>query len=209
MIPGERTFACRVCAQLSPKPAKGPARYCKSCKREVHRAAVRRWRERNLERARALGREYARKNMALYIERTRARTAANPEAARAWARERYRKNTEYREDVKARALVWQASHPHSVAEKQRRRKALLKGNRAVTISKAEWLEIRETFGGVCAYCNQPATLTVDHVEPVARGGAHAPDNIVPACQPCNSSKGSKPLLVWLLTSGRASAAGVL
>ncbi len=31
--------------------------------------------------------------------------------------------------------------------------------------------------------------TLDHVFPVARGGAHAPGNLVAACAPCNRMKG--------------------
>ena len=31
--------------------------------------------------------------------------------------------------------------------------------------------------------------TLDHVYPVARGGAHVPGNIVAACAPCNRMKG--------------------
>lgn len=44
----------------------------------------------------------------------------------------------------------------------------------------------------CQYCGQPsATLTVDHVIPRSRGGAHYWDNVVTACSFCNNKKGSK------------------
>lgn len=40
-------------------------------------------------------------------------------------------------------------------------------------------------GAVCHWCGAPATQ-VDHVAPVARGGAGGP--LVPACAPCNAGR---------------------
>lgn len=40
----------------------------------------------------------------------------------------------------------------------------------------------------CAYCGSPAT-TADHVIAVANGGTSTLDNLVPACKPCNESRG--------------------
>ncbi len=42
--------------------------------------------------------------------------------------------------------------------------------------------------GVCVYCGGGAT-TVDHDVPLSRGGSEDPENLVPACRPCNSAKG--------------------
>lgn len=45
--------------------------------------------------------------------------------------------------------------------------------------------------GRCVYCGRyGAKLTIDHVEPLARGGRHIVSNLVAACQACNSSKGA-------------------
>lgn len=47
-------------------------------------------------------------------------------------------------------------------------------------------------GQRCVYCAVPLdqrTATLDHVVPVARGGAHDPGNLVAACGPCNRLKG--------------------
>ena len=57
------------------------------------------------------------------------------------------------------------------------------------------------YGGRCAYCAASGKLTMDHVVPLSKGGAHTADNIVPVCLACNMSKGAKPLLVWLATGG--------
>ena len=45
-------------------------------------------------------------------------------------------------------------------------------------------------------------LTVDHLIPQAKGGAHSGDNSVWACRSCNSSKGKKDLLDWLDQKGQ-------
>lgn len=52
----------------------------------------------------------------------------------------------------------------------------------------------------CAYCGAVATH-LDHVEPLSKGGADVESNIVPACAPCNLSKGAKTLAEWSLTFG--------
>lgn len=51
----------------------------------------------------------------------------------------------------------------------------------------------------CGYCNARAT-TVDHVIPRSRGGAHAWENCVASCAPCNHRKADKLLseLGWEL-----------
>lgn len=56
--------------------------------------------------------------------------------------------------------------------------------------------LMERFGGLCAFCSEPAT-TFDHLHPIARGGRTEPGNMVPACRPCNSSKKSRRLFEWL------------
>lgn len=53
----------------------------------------------------------------------------------------------------------------------------------------------------CRYCGRPAT-SIDHVVPVSKGGKDEPDNLVPACRSCNSSKGSKALDDWTPPSVR-------
>jgi len=47
-------------------------------------------------------------------------------------------------------------------------------------------------GQRCVYCAthlDQRTATLDHVMPLARGGAHDPGNLVVACGPCNRLKG--------------------
>lgn len=59
----------------------------------------------------------------------------------------------------------------------------------------------ELFEGLCAYCDGQAE-TWDHVVPVAKGGKTTPENILPSCIACNSSKRDRDLDAWLEATGR-------
>lgn len=49
----------------------------------------------------------------------------------------------------------------------------------------------------CAYCGDPSEH-IDHIEPVADGGALGWDNLTAACGPCNRRKRTTRLLAYLL-----------
>jgi 5-methylcytosine-specific restriction endonuclease McrA len=51
------------------------------------------------------------------------------------------------------------------------------------------------FDGRCAYCPAPAD-SWDHVVAVTKGGRSNNPNFVPACRPCNSSKGNRDVWEW-------------
>jgi hypothetical protein len=67
----------------------------------------------------------------------------------------------------------------------------------------DWMRIRLSFQGACAYCGAMTgnRLTIDHVVALSKGGPNTPTNIVAACKPCNTSKNATPLLDWLETKG--------
>ncbi len=50
----------------------------------------------------------------------------------------------------------------------------------------------------CVFCGGENVTLWEHLVPVARGGETVLGNMVPACQPCNDSKHSKPYDKWLL-----------
>ena len=57
-----------------------------------------------------------------------------------------------------------------------------------------WEAIQKAFEYRCAYCGEASyTLHADHVIPLSRGGDHSFNNILPACERCNLSKGTKRL----------------
>jgi 5-methylcytosine-specific restriction endonuclease McrA len=99
-----------------------------------------------------------------------------------------------------RTIEWHGANPQALARlKAVRRGAEDKG----VVSDRDWLRLLDRWGWACAYCgSQPELLHHDHVIPVARAGSHSIGNLLPACQPCNSSKGSRLLVEWRYTTDR-------
>lgn len=61
------------------------------------------------------------------------------------------------------------------------------------VSKRLRYEVLRRDNHACRYCGAvapDAKLTIDHVTPVALGGTDTADNLVTACEPCNSGKTS-------------------
>lgn len=132
--------------------------------------------------------------------RSAKRRASNPEIGRSHSRKYYATHAGV---VADRQRNRRAQHPEiNVVQLARRRARVLSANgRGVTA--AQWQQILADSLGLCAYCNErPAQLTMDHIEPLARGGAHDVDNIAAACQSCNSAKGVRPLAVFLASKNQ-------
>ena len=64
--------------------------------------------------------------------------------------------------------------------------------------------IRLIRSWTCCCCGErlPENSTGDHILARANGGTDSLSNFLPLCPPCNSSKGSKDLLVWWRSAGR-------
>lgn len=93
------------------------------------------------------------------------------------------------------ARKYRENHRAKVAEKESRRREAFRTCPVKDFTRAQWEHIKEAFLYRCAYCGiVPPKLTKDHVIPVQHGGFHTAANIVPACAPCNSSKGYKPVV---------------
>lgn len=59
---------------------------------------------------------------------------------------------------------------------------------------------------ICGRALSRREVTLDHVTPLARGGAHAAENLRVACKPCNSRKRDKPLAEFVCFLETAQAA---
>jgi 5-methylcytosine-specific restriction endonuclease McrA len=67
---------------------------------------------------------------------------------------------------------------------------LVKKPRPVVKLTRREIFLRDNY--TCQYCNiQTRDLTLDHVVPKSRGGAHTWENLVSACRSCNHRKGGK------------------
>lgn len=57
-----------------------------------------------------------------------------------------------------------------------------------------WMAKVEYHGWRCFYCRielNRSTLTIDHRKALVNGGSNWLANLVPACSPCNKSKGCR------------------
>jgi 5-methylcytosine-specific restriction endonuclease McrA len=163
--------------------------------REYDRAKAERQRAKDPAKFQAAANERSRR----YYERKKAeRAAMTPEQLEA---ERVRK----RAGAHARYERWKAKNPERVRALAResaarqyranpekfkdiihRRRGKLKEGR---VTKEDWAAILARYKHRCAYCRRgDVELTQDHVVPLKKGGRHAPDNVVPACRPCNTRK---------------------
>lgn len=72
---------------------------------------------------------------------------------------------------------------------------LLQGNthRSWKVPPVNRRNVLKRDGHACQYCGSTKRLTLDHVIPRVKGGLHTWENVVTACEDCNSRKGDKTL----------------
>lgn len=57
-------------------------------------------------------------------------------------------------------------------------------------------KVKMNTGNICNYCGSSIKLSLDHMIPKFINGQETADNLVVACQLCNSSKGKKDVFEW-------------
>lgn len=142
----------------------------------IERARV--WSESHRERVRDAQRRYHARNADAINEKQRAWRKDNSETAR----EQDRK--------------WKRANPHKVREADARRRAVemgaRTGDRRAYAAFVKWA--REAPVVRCYWCHKPTKRTsrhLDHIVPLARGGADAVENLCVSCASCNIRKNAK------------------
>lgn len=93
---------------------------------------------------------------------------------------------EWYDDWVVHSANWETKVPAVIMLKQ-----MLRRRKNPRFSKYN-VHLRDMF--TCQYCSDVFThkkLTLDHVVPVSKGGRTNWENIVSACEPCNSHKGNR------------------
>ena len=153
------------------------------------REYLNRWYKENKDRLKTKARDRYEQNREQYKERTLKWHRANPKKCRESTSRWVSRN---RDRVNRVAREYHRKNPDALRLRNQRRRArrlLVGGN----VTQIEWTEIKKIFKFLCAYCRRKRKLTMDHIVALAIGGQHLANNIVPACKPCNSSKGIKSL----------------
>jgi len=189
----ERTAASHK-ARYAADPEAGRARGRAAYARDIEKS-------RAYVRARAAARRAA--DPQVERDKVRAWALANPEkvkAGKAKRRARIRETdrawrTANRDKVNAYWRERWAAHPELLSVRCMKRHARKMNAPGPGVTAADWSSILECFDHRCAYCLAKAeTLEMDHVVALVRGGEHSPDNVVPACTTCNSSKKARPVI---------------
>ena len=193
-----RIVVCAECGEEQPCYAKG---MCKRCYN-------RRWRKANPEKSREQSSrfyeahreerceyacQYHEAHREERCEHMRQYHEAHREEQNEYCRQYYEA---HREEECGRSRQWTTANPEKRRKNNRRYRAR-KNN--VAIGSVDEAAIYEHDGYMCIYCGATEDLTLDHLIPLIKGGAHTEDNLVVACRGCNSSKGAKALEEWLET----------
>ena len=201
-----RVSRCKSCHRAAyaanPEPARERARRQAAADPESNRRRAREWAAANREASRQRAREWAaanpdRKRAAtkLWQERNLDRVRDN---RRRWLAENPDKNREYQRKWRERNPEWVRSYHESyravnVASRRvwyqnyiaRKHGA---GHVAFT---ADQLAAKVAYWGDCCWVCGGAFEAIDHVKPLAKGGAHCLANLRPICTSCNSRKSDK------------------
>lgn len=128
-------------------------------------------------------------------EKARATTARyraeNPRRVHA-ALEAFRARPENQQTARTRARAFRLANPGRRAEYERRRRALKKLSETIGFIQPAQLTAKLAYwGNRCWMCRSHEDLQIDHVKPLAKGGAHVLANLRPACRPCNLRKSDR------------------
>lgn len=145
--------------------------------------------------------EYYAENREAIRERQRAYYLANKARMREQAKAYYEANKGriieqqklYKKSDPARTARRDADYRARSRERQQAREAQRRSRERETPEPVLRSEVQAKvalFDGRCAYCGDP-WQEMDHVLSLARGGRHEIGNMVPACRPCNRSKGAR------------------
>jgi 5-methylcytosine-specific restriction endonuclease McrA len=100
-------------------------------------------------------------------------------------------NREWRQANPEYHRGWRQTNPDKRRAESQRRRALKRGAWTDNHTAADLAAHFEEIGAfTCVYCHAPAEH-LDHVAPLARGGAHVLGNLLPACADCNLEKSAR------------------
>lgn len=189
---------CSCCKETKPiglygrnaRRSDGIALVCKACNRiksllqyannkEKYIAWNKEWQKNNREKSREIKKRYVERHKARLNKYYRDRYAADP--------------------ARHNAIVkrWAEANPENRQVRNHRRRMKIKNNGRCDLTAQEWQSRLQEFNFHCAYCHLPFdNLEIEHMIPIAKGGEHTLENVVPACRSCNANKHAKTLVEY-------------
>ena len=125
------------------------------------------------------------KNKHIYYETNK---ESLTEKNKQWGRD----NPEEYAIIKAR---WKRNNPDKVNTNTQKRRSIKK-QLPSTLSAEQWELAKKVFKNKCCYCGEEKPLAQEHFHALAKSGEHSHLNIIPSCQKCNSSKGTRSFFDW-------------
>ena len=155
--------------------------------RQENREQIKRYRQENHEQIAEYNKQYRKENREKIAERQKQYNQENREKI-AEQKKQYRQAN--REKIaEYQKQYFKENRELFKAHNQKRR--ALEVNAAGNATAADIQARFDYHGNRCYYCGCDGKMTIEHRIPLSRGGTHYPANIVPACQSCNFSKGTK------------------
>jgi len=151
--------------------------------REERRLACERWNKAHREEQRTAAKKWREENPEHYKKSVNKWRKANKKYIQEY-RKQYR--IEHRDEIRAYQKQWLAENLdkcRAINNARRSRETNAPGYATKEQRAARW----DVFGGKCYICGKEAE-ELDHVKPLAKGGANWPCNLRPICKSCNSRK---------------------
>ena len=97
------------------------------------------------------------------------------------------------DQIRARKRAYAKAHPEYNRQKANSVGLVKPYNGVNLVTAAETAAIAAM---PCTACGAAGPSDIDHIVPIARGGAHTIGNLMPLCKPCNSSKNDMLYIEW-------------
>lgn len=132
-----------------------------------------------------------------YFQNREARLEKMKEYEKTHRIERRAYRAKNKEKIREKGKEWRHNNPGKVRLYDQKKRALRKMAGFLPLERIQRVirENIETYGVLtCIYCEKPTKSNQDsleHKQPLFRGGTHDFENLAIACRSCNSSKGTK------------------
>ena len=154
---------------------------CVSCTRK----ADLKWKRDNIEKRKRDAKVYYKNNRKKINETKRCWAIKNREKVLAYKRKIYADN---RDKIQKQNQRWVKNNPDKANAQTHRYRAR---KRQAKSEPYDFKAICKHYGNKCLKCGKKGKMTIDHINPLSKGGNNIASNIQPLCHSCNSGKCDK------------------